>query len=94
MFPSEFEITPLPFPDAVIDAYLTAYASSKTFRAPSIVDRTRESQAETDWFQSCTVECDLRTTFCENCQETEQLAKVKGCIRCLRCGWKQDCSGI
>ena len=32
--------------------------------------------------------------FCENCGETRQLAKFKGCIRCLRCGFKADCSGM
>jgi hypothetical protein len=32
--------------------------------------------------------------FCENCGETRQLAKIKGCIRCLRCGFKADCSGV
>ena len=32
--------------------------------------------------------------FCENCGETRQLAKIKGCIRCLRCGFKADCSGM
>lgn len=34
-----------------------------------------------------------QTTVCPNCAETEQLAKVKGCIRCLRCGFKFDCNG-
>jgi hypothetical protein len=24
---------------------------------------------------------------------SEQLMKVKGCIRCLACGYKQDCNG-
>jgi uncharacterized protein (DUF983 family) len=33
------------------------------------------------------------TTVCPNCGETQQLAKVKGCIRCLRCGFKFDCNG-
>ena len=37
---------------------------------------------------------DIATDFCENCGETRQLAKVKGCIRCLRCGFKADCSGM
>jgi ribosomal protein S27AE len=32
-------------------------------------------------------------TVCPNCGETQQLAKVKGCIRCLRCGFKFDCNG-
>lgn len=29
---------------------------------------------------------------CPNCS-SEDLAKVKGCIRCLKCGFKQDCNG-
>ena len=37
---------------------------------------------------------DIATDFCENCGETRQLAKIKGCIRCLRCGFKADCSGM
>jgi DNA-directed RNA polymerase subunit RPC12/RpoP len=32
-------------------------------------------------------------TVCPNCGETRELAKVKGCIRCLRCGFKFDCNG-
>jgi hypothetical protein len=32
--------------------------------------------------------------FCEACGETELLAKIKGCIRCLKCGYKHDCSGV
>ena len=30
--------------------------------------------------------------FCPACQSSD-LAKIKGCIRCLRCGFKQDCNG-
>lgn len=30
---------------------------------------------------------------CLRCGETHQLAKIKGCVRCLRCGWKADCNG-
>lgn len=33
------------------------------------------------------------TTICPNCGESEQLTKVKGCIRCLRCHFKFDCNG-
>jgi hypothetical protein len=33
------------------------------------------------------------TVVCTNCGESEQLAKVKGCIRCLRCHYKFDCNG-
>lgn len=31
--------------------------------------------------------------WCPACGETRELAKVKGCIRCLSCGFKQDCNG-
>lgn len=31
---------------------------------------------------------------CPNCGEHEQLARVKGCVRCLRCGHKGDCDGF
>ena len=49
---------------------------------------TRESAAgEADRVQS-------DQDFCENCHETVQLAKIKGCIRCLKCGFKADCSGV
>jgi len=30
--------------------------------------------------------------LCPACQSPD-LAKIKGCIRCLRCGFKQDCNG-
>ena len=32
-------------------------------------------------------------TTCPHCGESRELAKVKGCIRCLRCGFKFDCNG-
>ena len=32
-------------------------------------------------------------TVCLNCGESHDLAKVKGCIKCLRCGFKFDCNG-
>jgi len=32
-------------------------------------------------------------TTCPRCGESQELAKVKGCIRCLRCGFKFDCNG-
>jgi ribosomal protein S27AE len=31
---------------------------------------------------------------CPNCGESRDLAKIKGCLRCLKCHWKQDCYGI
>lgn len=33
------------------------------------------------------------TTTCPQCGESRELAKVKGCVRCLRCGYKFDCNG-
>jgi hypothetical protein len=32
-------------------------------------------------------------TTCPQCGESHDLAKVKGCIKCLRCGFKFDCNG-
>ena len=32
-------------------------------------------------------------TTCPRCGESRELAKVKGCIRCLACGFKFDCNG-
>ena len=32
-------------------------------------------------------------TACPRCGESQQLAKVKGCVKCLRCGFKFDCNG-
>jgi hypothetical protein len=32
-------------------------------------------------------------TTCPRCGESQQLAKVKGCIKCLSCGFKFDCNG-
>lgn len=32
--------------------------------------------------------------WCDACGETRELAKVKGCLKCLRCGHKADCHGI
>jgi len=36
---------------------------------------------------------DVDATTCPHCGESRELAKVKGCIRCLRCGFKFDCNG-
>jgi ribosomal protein S27AE len=36
---------------------------------------------------------DLDDTTCPRCGESHQLAKVKGCIKCLKCGFKFDCNG-
>jgi uncharacterized protein (DUF983 family) len=32
-------------------------------------------------------------TTCPHCGESRDLAKVKGCIKCLACGFKFDCNG-
>ena len=32
-------------------------------------------------------------TTCPRCGESHDLAKVKGCIKCLKCGFKFDCNG-
>ena len=32
-------------------------------------------------------------TTCPRCGESSDLAKVKGCIKCLKCGFKFDCNG-
>ena len=32
-------------------------------------------------------------TTCPQCSESQHLAKVKGCIKCLKCGFKFDCNG-
>ena len=32
-------------------------------------------------------------TTCLRCGESQDLAKVKGCIKCLKCGFKFDCNG-
>lgn len=36
---------------------------------------------------------DSDETVCPNCGESHDLAKVKGCIKCLKCGFKFDCNG-
>jgi hypothetical protein len=36
---------------------------------------------------------DPDATTCPRCAESRQLAKVKGCIKCLACGFKFDCNG-
>lgn len=33
-------------------------------------------------------------TVCPVCGESKELAKVKGCIRCLKCHYKFDCEGF
>jgi hypothetical protein len=36
---------------------------------------------------------DADDTVCTRCGESQDLAKVKGCIKCLKCGFKFDCNG-
>jgi ribosomal protein S27AE len=36
---------------------------------------------------------DHEATTCPRCGESHDLAKVKGCIKCLKCGFKFDCNG-
>lgn len=36
---------------------------------------------------------DTDETVCPRCGESQNLAKVKGCIKCLKCGFKFDCNG-
>ena len=36
---------------------------------------------------------DSEETVCPRCGESHDLAKVKGCIKCLKCGYKFDCNG-
>ena len=36
---------------------------------------------------------DADATTCPQCGESHELAKVKGCIKCLKCGFKFDCNG-
>jgi hypothetical protein len=36
---------------------------------------------------------DSGETTCPGCGESHELAKVKGCIKCLKCGFKFDCNG-
>lgn len=31
---------------------------------------------------------------CDRCGESRELAWVKGCLRCLKCGYKSDCDGF
>lgn len=38
-------------------------------------------------------ERDTGDTVCPRCGESRELAKVKGCLRCLTCGFKFDCNG-
>ena len=39
------------------------------------------------------IDVDTEDTTCPRCAESHDLAKVKGCIKCLKCGFKFDCNG-
>lgn len=105
MLPSELELTPLPWPEWAFRAYLDALDENEPktpLSGPSEVDRAGHADPPTHRLQpNSDLERGLRAPsqpegedFCENCYETEQIAKIKGCIRCLKCGFKGDCSGI
>jgi ribosomal protein S27AE len=36
---------------------------------------------------------DSDAPVCPRCGESNDLAKVKGCIQCLKCNFKFDCNG-
>ena len=42
---------------------------------------------------SATARPDTDDTVCPRCGESHDLAKVKGCVKCLKCGFKFDCNG-
>jgi len=39
------------------------------------------------------VESQLAVDVCPHCSESVNLALIKGCLRCMRCGFKWDCNG-
>lgn len=38
-------------------------------------------------------ESQLAADICPRCSESVDLALIKGCLRCMRCGFKWDCNG-
>ena len=56
------------------------WPSTKT-DIPLAADHTQGSHADTD------------DTTCPRCGESHDLAKIKGCLKCLKCGFKFDCNG-
>lgn len=56
-------------------------ASSETMTGPKGLPETKRPAPAAD------------TTTCPQCGESRELAKVKGCVKCLRCGYKFDCNG-
>jgi ribosomal protein S27AE len=55
------------------------------FAAPTADKTTDKPVSESD--------AALGDTVCPRCGESQDLAKVKGCIKCLKCGFKFDCNG-
>lgn len=43
--------------------------------------------------QPLATDSQLATDVCPRCGETADLALIKGCLRCLKCGFKWDCNG-
>ncbi len=35
----------------------------------------------------------LAIDVCPHCSESVNLALIKGCLRCMKCGFKWDCNG-
>jgi hypothetical protein len=35
----------------------------------------------------------LAVDVCPHCSESVNLALIKGCLRCMKCGFKWDCNG-
>jgi len=50
-------------------------------------------QTEERRIQTAHQDGDDEATTCPRCGESHDLAKVKGCIKCLKCGFKFDCNG-
>lgn len=52
---------------------------------------SRSMPVEADVYVGLSI--DSEDTVCPRCGESHDLAKVKGCIKCLKCGYKFDCNG-
>jgi ribosomal protein S27AE len=52
-----------------------------------------EAPRPTPPLSSTPADVDTDDTTCPRCGESRDLAKVKGCIKCLKCGFKFDCNG-
>lgn len=60
-------------------------------RNPEPGARSRDEEPQPPKPESINGEDD--STTCPRCGESHDLAKVKGCIKCLKCGFKFDCNG-